>query len=380
MGSSLGRDILLVSFLSPSSLHAGGLRLLDLYSEIKKINFKGRLILVTSDGACESENRISEIFDEIYMLERFDKKELLNMLKLHSRYDVVDLQYHQSGQFIEIFREKYPRAKIIFSPMESQVRVKKIWSHEHSFFAKFSYLFLRISWNAFWEKRYVKKSDCTVLVSEADKEALMRGGYTEEVMALPTCLSDLEFSPSRLNNFHYDENSLTVVFFAYFGSRTNEEALLWFCQKVHPIIHKAIKNYKFSIVGKGLSEKLIRRCLNMDSIEYIGPVESAIDGLRNAAIGIAPALSGAGVRGKIHQYSVLGIPCVASPIACESLTYKDHESIVVADDALDFANACISLLRDVSMRKRIGCEARNVCLSTYTWNSQAENIKLAYAI
>ena len=49
----------------------------------------------------------------------------------------------------------------------------------------------------------------------------------------------------------------------------------------------------------------------------VGEVDSLEPFIKNASIGIAPALSGSGFRGKINQYSINFIPTVASKLAAK---------------------------------------------------------------
>jgi len=117
--------ILLISYFAPSRGHAGGLRLLDIYANIKKINPEIRLVLITCahpniDWGIED---LDFIFNEIHWLppESYTPK-AMDFRKIEKNCEIIDLQYHQSGELIGVIRKNFPSSTIIFSPMESQIR------------------------------------------------------------------------------------------------------------------------------------------------------------------------------------------------------------------------------------------------------------------
>jgi glycosyltransferase involved in cell wall biosynthesis len=117
-----------------------------------------------------------------------------------------------------------------------------------------------------------------------------------------------------------------------------------------------------------------------ESINWVGEVEDIAPVILSSAAGIAPALSGAGVRGKIHQYSALGIPCVASTISAASLKYIHGISIFRADSPLDFSRYCLALLSNEKLAKNMGSQAKKLCLTEYTWDSMEPDIKKLYSL
>jgi glycosyltransferase involved in cell wall biosynthesis len=378
----LTKRILLVSYFSPSRSHAGALRLLDLYSEMRRLNPILYLALVTVDrhGECCVDDLPPLLFDEVHSVapENFTPKTLCGMAFKSSGFDLIDLQYHQSGALVNACRRLWPTATIVFGPMESQLRAAITrasmgWRHLWRTWRTM----LGLLWSAAHEVLYVLRADRVVAVSEADRSVIAFFKREEKLFCVPTCLSPLEFPITETNRSYADQP--VVVFLSHFGSETNQEALSWFCREVHPQIRKVIPGYRLKVVGRGLSVTLKNDC-SADDINYVGFVEKVQEGLQGAMVGIAPALSGAGMRGKIHQYAALCIPCVASPIACEGLQYKHDESILVADSTHNFAAACISLLQNADLREKVGMRARELCLDQYQWPSQAEEIVAVYGL
>jgi len=86
------------------------------------------------------------------------------------------------------------------------------------------------------------------------------------------------------------------------------------------------------------------------------------------------------VRGKIHQYAAVGLPCVASSLAAVGLKYKSGDSILIADNPHDFAKYCISLLNDKDLRTKIGQAAKRICFENYTWHSMTDVISNVYEL
>ena len=376
-------SILLISHSAPSRAHAGGLRLLDLYSELRRLRPNLYLVLVTFNNRSDVDwggEALDLIFDEVYKFPLSDlKKDLLNQITFkQTHFDLVDLQYHHCASLINACRKKWPTATIAYSPMVSYLRACMVlMSSKPGDVLRMMRMTLASVWHGLREVVYVKGADRVITVSDADRSAICHFKSAEHVYCIPTGLSTIEF-PADAHQQELAQQPI-IVFFAYFGAQPNQDALIWYCKKVHPRIQKAVKGYRLHVIGQRLTQELISMC-NVGDINFVGPVETVAIGLQGAMVGIAPALSGGGVRGKIHQYAALGIPCVAAPMACESLKYQHGESILVAEEADDFADACIALLRDIHLRNKIGAKAREICLKNYSWHALDKEIVAAYSL
>jgi glycosyltransferase involved in cell wall biosynthesis len=107
-----------------------------------------------------------------------------------------------------------------------------------------------------------------------------------------------------------------------------------------------------------------------DGVHFVGEVDSLEEELSHAWVGIAPALSGAGLRGKINQYAIEGVPCVASTLAGKGFAYEPGRSICLANSASEFAEACVHLLVCPEDNQEMGRLARDICLEEYSWESR----------
>lgn len=369
--------ILLVSFYLPSRGHGGGLRLLDLYGFIRRRFPQLRIDLAACRHSVDeaAESGLLDLFDSIHLLDpdAFNPEGFRSAGLLEEPYDVVDLQYLQSGSLMRAFA-RCGTGRIIFSPMESMVRAAASATHRLGTSFSFGSLkrFLRDMGYAVREIAYSLRADRVLCVSELDASALRffrRGG----VVAVETGVSPLEFSRSlgsTPSNRRLDDTR-RVIFVAFFGSATNRDALEWYLKAVHPAVAAAVPGYRFEIVGRGLDTTIVAADGN---VRIVGEVDSIETQLEGAWVGIAPALSGAGMRGKINQYSMVGVPCVASALAAEGFAYVNGVSIFVAQDSKEFAHHCITLLRSAPMNRAAGESARRVCRERYTWESKAEQI------
>lgn len=110
------KRILLVSYFPPSEEHAGGQRLLDLYAEMKSILPELYVALVTCGDNGVDYDLLKSIFNEVHCLSdaEFSKLGVLTLIFEGGNFDVVDLQYHQSGALIRASRKRWPSAKLIF--------------------------------------------------------------------------------------------------------------------------------------------------------------------------------------------------------------------------------------------------------------------------
>ena len=63
-----------------------------------------------------------------------------------------------------------------------------------------------------------------------------------------------------------------------------------------------------------------------------------------------------------------GRSVVATQIGCEGLATQDGASILIANNADEFTDAVLGLLRDRARREHIAHEARALAKARYDWN------------
>lgn len=365
------RQVLVISRHAPTTRHAGGLRILDILKEIKTLSPNTYVELFTSDepDLYGPLSEVSPFVDQLvtttghdFSLERYCE------ITPHLRqFDVVDFQYPQSPDLIASYRQI--GQKLIFTPMESHIRNECLARGAQNL----SFKDLK-HYPALEEAAICQLVDLTVCVSEADREAIT-ACVPISAVTIETCVSEIEFSADVVP---MDYNNLAVCYVAYFGSETNRISLQWYIAEVHPKVLLAVPNYEFRILGKGDVSDILHK--QHVGVRYIGEVDRIAPHIASAAIGIAPALSGSGFRGKINQYAALGRPCVATSLAAASLAYSDGTSIFVGDDAEDFAAKVIELLTDEERRQAMGRAAKEMCMLHYSWRQKRNDIAVAYGI
>lgn len=375
--------ILLVSQYYPSRAHAGGLRIFDLYALIAQHHPDVQIDLLTHhrpsiDWSLDDVNRI---FHNVYLspTEELTPEALLELRGTPLNYDVIDLQFHQSGHQINAFRNT--GQKIVFSPMESLARAEFL-NLRRGLFAANGWGLRKVAASlraAVEEVGFVLKADEVVCVSDTDAAFLRKATFSRNVQGLDTGVSQFEFSDALRPDFickTAESRRCNVLYVAYFGSETNLLALRWYLDNVHPLIKASVPEYRFTVVGRGDLSAFSR--YKDDSVEFVGEVAALAPHIQEARLGIAPALTGSGFRGKVNQYSVLGIPSVISPIAFNGLAYQDGANIFVAEKPAMFAERCITLLTNNEINNNMGQAARKLCLTHYTWESKWPIIRKIY--
>jgi 2-polyprenyl-3-methyl-5-hydroxy-6-metoxy-1,4-benzoquinol methylase/glycosyltransferase involved in cell wall biosynthesis len=378
--------VLLASYYCPTRAHAGGLRILDTYALIRRQRPDARIDLYTHnrpdiDWSLDDAERI---FDNIY----FARTEDLNPDELRHlqggfspHYDLVDLQFHQTARRLAEFRKL--GAKLIFTPMESQAKALYL-DIATKFKAGKALGFRSIAASiqlAIEEIGYCRKADEVVCVSETDASFLRLVSGIKKIRSIETGISQIEFGDALRPDFILPDpavKKVKIIYVAYFGSQTNINALIWFLEKVHPLIKQKVPDYLLSVVGRG--DMLPFQRYRDNCLELVGEVPEIAPHILEARVGIAPGLGGAGLRGKVNQYAVLGVPCVVSPVALQGLAYTDEKNVCVAEAPEKFAADCVRLLTDMDFNRYIAQAARSLSIERYSWQSKWPQICSAYAV
>ena len=146
----------------------------------------------------------------------------------------------------------------------------------------------------------------------------------------------------------------------------NVAGVLWFAREALPLIHRHCADARFVIVGKKPPQEV--RALAADSrIEVAGYVSDPAPLLAAADVFVVPLHSGSGMRVKILDAWLWGLPVVSTPIGAEGIACHDGEDILIAADAAAFAEATLRLLRDPALNQRLRTRGRAWVEQNYAW-------------
>ena len=167
-----------------------------------------------------------------------------------------------------------------------------------------------------------------------------------EVLKYPAGIEFVGFSRRETKN--------RVLFVGALNRPPNLEAIHWFVDGCWPRIRREVPEAEFHIVGHGLPESHRIRWATDLSIKIVGPVESVEQHYKEAAVFVAPILTGGGIIVKILDGLAAGVPVVTTARGNEGIGAADGKSVFVADTPDDFASAVVRLLRSEDVRKAIG--------------------------
>jgi glycosyltransferase involved in cell wall biosynthesis len=79
-----------------------------------------------------------------------------------------------------------------------------------------------------------------------------------------------------------------------------------------------------------------------------------------------PLRAGTGTRLKILEAFAYGRPVVSTTVGAEGLEVIPGEHLLVADSSADFANACIALMEQPNLARRLIDSAARLCRERYS--------------
>jgi len=148
-----------------------------------------------------------------------------------------------------------------------------------------------------------------------------------------------------------------LLFVGGFWHPPNVDAVLCFVSDVWPLIQARAPGIVFRIVGSAPTPEVLALA-RLPGIEVLGYVPDLKPYLDAARVSVAPLRFGAGMKGKVGQSLIHGLPVVATAIGAEGMSLVDGEHLLVADAADDFADCVLSLLQDDALWCRLQAKGR----------------------
>ncbi|OLB45059.1 MAG: hypothetical protein AUF68_03055 [Verrucomicrobia bacterium 13_1_20CM_54_28] len=194
------------------------------------------------------------------------------------------------------------------------------------------------------EHELIDQADETWVVSPVEQE-LLREKWPRKSVQLVSNIVDL---PGSKTPFALRRDYL---FIGGFQHRPNTDAILFFVQKIYPLVSEHLGDAKFYIVGGHPPPEIV--ALATERIIVAGLQKDVRPFFDSVRLSIAPLRFGAGVKGKINQSMAFGVPVVATSLAVEGMELRDREDVLVADDPENFARALIELYKSEELWNRL---------------------------
>jgi sugar transferase (PEP-CTERM/EpsH1 system associated) len=149
----------------------------------------------------------------------------------------------------------------------------------------------------------------------------------------------------------------------------NVDGVLWFCDEVLPRVQSRVPEASLTICGNRPTAAIIRLAKRR-GVSVTGWVPDTRPYLDSAEVCVAPLRVGRGVQNKLLEALAMGLPCVASYVAWRGTAVPKGASILVSDDAAEFAEHVTQLLQVATLRMDMAAKARAAVETMYRWEPQ----------
>ena len=134
---------------------------------------------------------------------------------------------------------------------------------------------------------------------------------------------------------------------------------------VLPAVRRSLPEATVDLVGT--ADRRVRALAEFDGVRVHGRVEFMAPFLESAGLVAVPMRWGSGTRIKILEAFAHRIPVVASTIGAEGLDVVSGRHLLIADEPEAFAAACVQILRDPDLARRLTDEAHALYEERYRW-------------
>lgn len=211
----------------------------------------------------------------------------------------------------------------------------------------------------FWKERFSVLSVC----SEADRQYL---GGGEHIHVIPNGFERPANEPVR-KPLH----SPRIGFIGLYSYLPNLEGMKWFVRDCWPLIKQQIPNARLRLVGKDTDGPLKPTAQDVDALGYVA---DPADEIATWSAMIVPVRHGAGTRVKIADAFSRKCPVVSTHLGAYGYDVEHGRELLLADKSDDFADGCVSLIRDRAAASAMAERAYAAFLEKWTWDAIAPRV------
>jgi len=220
------------------------------------------------------------------------------------------------------------------------------------------------------EHELIDQSDETWVVSPVEQQLLHEERPDKPIQVV----SNIVEVPGASTPFALRRDWL---FIGGFQHTPNIDAVLFFVQKIYPLVSEHLHDAKFYIIGDKAPPEIV--ALATERIIVAGLQTDVRPFFDSVKLSVAPLRFGAGVKGKINQSMAFGVPVVATSLAVEGMALQNGEDILIADEPEDFARAMVGLYESEDLWNRISENGIKKTRTLYSTDTARAKLELLFS-
>jgi glycosyltransferase involved in cell wall biosynthesis len=215
-----------------------------------------------------------------------------------------------------------------------------------------------------FERRAMARVDAAVCCSEPDANLLHALSPSVPVAVVANGVDPDHFQP-----LPEAKGPPTLAFLGTLDYPPNLDALDHFFRAIHPRLVALLPDLRLRIVGRNPARE-VQGYASRPGVSVSGSVPDVRPHLAEAGALVVPLRVGGGTRIKILEALAAARPVVSTTVGAEGLELRDGEHLLIADEPEAFAKACVRLLEDAALRRRLVGAGRRLVVERYAWSRQ----------
>jgi glycosyltransferase involved in cell wall biosynthesis len=280
-------------------------------------------------------------------------------------FDIVQIEGLELAHTIPIVRKMNPGAQIVYdahnAESELQRRAYIVDLSEPLRWPAAAYSMVQRRRLKRYESWACRSVDWVTAVSESDASHLTELSPELNPTVIPNCI-DIE-SLSETTVEKPEEHDL--IFVGKMDYRPNVDAVLWFADKIWPIIARSRPQTTWAIIGQRPHPRL-RRLRTMAGVTVTGFVDQLQPYYAGSKVVVVPLRMGSGTRLKLLEAMASSKALVSTSLGAEGFPGIGGEAVAIEDDPSLFAKAVLSLLENPEERIQLGMAGRRYA-EDYDW-------------
>lgn len=222
----------------------------------------------------------------------------------------------------------------------------------------------------FYERAFVNRVDLATFVSRQDADSFIRRHPGVHVAFLPGGVDMTHFARNSTTVNASDPPSITFV--GSMGHFPNQDAAIYLIRSIAPHLWKTHPSVRFDVVGCNPPEAVCR--LAGPNVHVTGYVDDVRRVLWDTTVVMAPMRIGTGVKNKILEAWAAGTPVVTTPLACQGITARNEENLLIAGSPEGLAHAAVRLIQDGRLRAKIAAGGLETVRRHHDWSVIASQL------